>query len=104
MLAYIIASAVPNFGDLVSLIGALLGTFLTFQPYGGMWLYDNWATGRLNPTRSWYARVAWAVFVIVIGTYLQISGTYATVATVIKNQSGADGSKVWSCADNSASS
>lgn len=34
--AYIIASAIPIFGDLVSLIGALLGTLLTFQPTGCM--------------------------------------------------------------------
>ncbi|KAG5662367.1 hypothetical protein KAF25_004785 [Fusarium avenaceum] len=39
--AYIIASAIPVFGSLVSLVGALLGTLQTFQPYGCFWLYDN---------------------------------------------------------------
>lgn len=32
VVAYIIASAVPRFGSLVSLIGALLGTLICFQP------------------------------------------------------------------------
>ncbi|RMD44454.1 hypothetical protein DV735_g615, partial [Chaetothyriales sp. CBS 134920] len=41
--AYVIASAIPVFDGLVSLIGALLGTFMSFQPMGCMWLYDNWA-------------------------------------------------------------
>ncbi|RSL76732.1 hypothetical protein CEP52_017769, partial [Fusarium oligoseptatum] len=44
LVAYIIASSVPVFGGLVSLIGALLGTLLSFQPMGCMWLYDNWKT------------------------------------------------------------
>lgn len=30
--AYIIASGIPIFGGLVSLVGALLGTLLSFQP------------------------------------------------------------------------
>ena len=42
--AYIIASSIPVFGRLVSLVGALLGTLLTFQPMGCMWLYDNWSS------------------------------------------------------------
>ncbi|EEY20248.1 neutral amino acid transporter [Verticillium alfalfae VaMs.102] len=49
-IAYIIASAIPVFGGLVSLIGALLGTFLSFMPMGCMWLYDNWARGKTEKT------------------------------------------------------
>jgi hypothetical protein len=39
--AYVIASAIPIFGGLVSLVDALLGTVLCFQPMGSVWLYDN---------------------------------------------------------------
>ena len=42
MTAYIIASAIPVFGGLVSLVGALLGTLMSLQPMGAMWIYDNW--------------------------------------------------------------
>ncbi|TPR06131.1 putative integral membrane protein [Aspergillus niger] len=46
MIAYIIASSIPVFSDLVSLVGALLATSLCFQPMGFMWLYDNWEPER----------------------------------------------------------
>ncbi|KEQ68219.1 hypothetical protein M436DRAFT_86589 [Aureobasidium namibiae CBS 147.97] len=42
IISYIIASAIPVFGGLVSLVGALLGTLLSIEPYGCMWLYDHW--------------------------------------------------------------
>ncbi|PIG83539.1 Zn(II)2Cys6 transcription factor [Aspergillus arachidicola] len=44
VIAYIIASVIPVFDSLVSLIGALLGPLMCFQTMGGMWLYDNWGT------------------------------------------------------------
>lgn len=36
LVAYIVASAIPVFSGLISLIGALLGSFLNFHPYAGM--------------------------------------------------------------------
>ncbi|KAJ5218534.1 uncharacterized protein N7498_000633, partial [Penicillium cinerascens] len=42
VIAWIIASTIPVFNDLVSLIGALLGPIMCLQPMGAMWLYDNW--------------------------------------------------------------
>ncbi|KAL5359158.1 hypothetical protein BJX96DRAFT_164248 [Aspergillus floccosus] len=37
----------------VFLIGARLGTLMSFQPMGCMWLYDNWSGGRNRPTFRW---------------------------------------------------
>ena len=99
LVAYIIASGIPVFGELVSLIGALLGTLLSFQPMGGMWLYDNWNSERRGTPR-WYAGVCWSVFVIVSGTFFMIVGTYSTIVTIVDSSSRG---KVWSCADNSNS-
>lgn len=48
--SYLIASGIPIFSDLVSLIGALLGAAMPFQPMGCMWLYDNWTRGRERKT------------------------------------------------------
>lgn len=104
ILAYIIASAIPVFGGLVSLTGALLGTLLSFQPYGFMWLYDNWTNGKSSPTLSWRLMVAWCGFVIVSGTFLMIAGTYGAVVDIANSYSASGGSSAWSCADNSNSS
>lgn len=99
-ISYIIASAIPVFGSLVSLIGALLGTLLCFQPMGCMWLYDNWHNAR---TPRWYAMVAWSVFVIVAGCFLMIGGIYGSVLDIKKSYAAGGGSSPWSCADNSNS-
>jgi Transmembrane amino acid transporter protein len=101
LISYIIASAIPVFGGLVSLIGALLGTLMCFQPMGAMWLYDNWHNAR---TGKWYAMVAWSGFVIVSGFFLMIGGTYGSVVDIKNAYAESGGSSPWSCADNSNSS
>ena len=103
LVAYLIASGIPVFGGLVSLIGALLGTLLSFQPMGGMWLYDNWHTGKAAPTMRWRLMVAWCIFVIVSGTFLMIAGTYGSTSANSDSYKADGGSKAWSCADNSNS-
>lgn len=103
IVAYIIASAIPVFGGLVSLIGALLGTLMSFQPMGCMWLYDNWSAGKRNPTVKWYLMVAYSVFVVVSGTFLMIAGTYGSIVGIIDSYTQDGGSSAWSCADNSNS-
>ncbi|CAM1505934.1 Fc.00g115710.m01.CDS01 [Cosmosporella sp. VM-42] len=99
--AYIIASAIPVFGGLVSLVGALLGTLMSFQPMGCMWLYDNW--GRNDRNLTWKLMVAWSVFVVVSGMFLMIAGTYGSVVGIIESYKESGGSSAWSCADNSNS-
>lgn len=99
--AYIIASAIPVFGGLVSLIGALLGTLMCFQPMGCMWLYDNW--NRSNRDWRWKGMVAWSIFVIVSGTFLLIGGTYGSILGIIDSYNKDGGTAAWTCADNSNS-
>ncbi|KAJ5923744.1 hypothetical protein N7454_008989 [Penicillium verhagenii] len=101
LVAYIIASAIPVFSNLVSLVGALLGTPMCFQPMAGMWLYDNWS--RPNRGWKWTAMVCWCGFVIVAGTFLMIAGTYGSVISIIDDYKASGGSAAWSCADNSSS-
>lgn len=100
LIAYVIASAIPVFGGLVSLVGALLGTLMAFQPMGCMWLYDHWQDAR---TTRWYLMVAWSFFVILSGTFLMIGGTYGSVVDIIDSYKASGGSAAWSCADNSGS-
>lgn len=101
IIAYLIASAVPVFGGLVSLIGALLGTLMCFQPMAGMWLYDNYHGRTRNMV--WYLMVAYCIFVLVSGTFLMIGGTYASVVGIMDSYKASGGSAAWTCADNSNS-
>ncbi len=98
--AYIVASAIPVFGGLVSLVGALLGTLMSLQPMGGMWIYDNWKKSR---TSWWYFWAGWSIFIIVAGTFLTIGGTYGSIVSIIDSYKVSGGSAAWSCADNSGS-
>ncbi|OJJ07512.1 hypothetical protein ASPVEDRAFT_142422 [Aspergillus versicolor CBS 583.65] len=102
--AYIIASAIPIFGSLISLLGALLGTLQVFQPAGFMWLYDNWAKGRIGTRQEslrWMFMVAFSVFMVVLGCFLMVAGTYGAVVGIIDGLRADGASGVWSCADNS---
>lgn len=103
VVAYIIASAIPVFDGLVSLVGALLGTVMSFQPMGFMWLYDNWGTDKGDRTKRWTFMVGWSVFVIISGTFLMIAGTYGSIVSIIDSYKQSGGSAAWSCADNSNS-
>ncbi|KAH8728865.1 transmembrane amino acid transporter protein-domain-containing protein [Phaeosphaeriaceae sp. PMI808] len=101
LVSYIVASAIPGFGGLVSLVGALFGTLMSLQPMGCMWLYDNW---RKTKTGSWYFWAGWSIFMITAGSFLTISGTYGSILGIINSYKASGGSAAWSCADNSNSS
>lgn len=48
--------------------------------------------------------VCWSVFVIVIGTFMMIAGTYGSIVSIMDSYKANGGSAAWSCADNSNSS
>ncbi|KAJ3515165.1 hypothetical protein NM208_g14999 [Fusarium decemcellulare] len=101
VIAYVIASGIPIFGELIALVGALLGPLMSFIPMGCMWLFDNWSREHDGDRLfRWRAGVAWSVFVIVSGTFLTIAGTYSSISIIVESSSK---SGVWSCADNSNS-
>jgi len=101
--SYVIASAIPVFGGLVSLVGAFLGTLMCFQPMGCMWLYDNWSAGKVTKTLAWKTMVAWAIFVILSGFFLMIAGTYGSIVGIMDSYKADGGTSAWTCADNSNS-
>ncbi|CAG1969882.1 unnamed protein product [Fusarium graminearum] len=105
IIAYVIASGIPVFGGLVSLVGALLGTLQCMQLFGCLWLYDHWAEGKDKSQRTtrWTMMVGWCCFVIVLGTFLMIGGTYGAIKGIIDSYAVSGGSAAWSCADNSNS-
>lgn len=103
VIAYIIASSIPVFNDLVSLVGALLGTLMSFQPMGCMWLYDNWSRAKGDRSLKWTLMVGFSGFVVLSGTFLMIAGTYGSVISIIDSYQASGGSAAWSCSDNSDS-
>ncbi|KAI6914307.1 amino acid transporter [Hortaea werneckii] len=103
VVAYVIASGIPVFGGLVSLIGALIEPVLVIIPYGLMWLYDNWTTDPSLRTKKWMCMVCWCVFIVVAGIYVTISGTYGSILDITRSYNKSGGSAAWSCADNSNS-
>jgi hypothetical protein len=103
LISYIIASAIPVFGGLVSLVGALFATLLSFHPYACMWLYDNWHLGKSKPTKAWFLMVGWCGFIIASGTLLVVAGTYGSVVSIADSYQKSGGSAAWSCKDNSGS-
>lgn len=103
VIAYVIASSIPVFNDLVSLVGALLGTLMSFQPMGCMWLYDNWTRGKSDKSVKWILMVCFSGFVVLSGTFLMIAGTYGSVVSIMESYAASGGSAAWSCADNSNS-
>ncbi|WVW84350.1 hypothetical protein I302_106384 [Kwoniella bestiolae CBS 10118] len=101
LFSYIVASAIPVFGGLVGLIGALFGTLLSMQLMGGMWLYDNWQHRQTKKTITYKFLLGFNIFVIVIGTFLMIAGTYGSIVGIIASSKASGGGSPWSCADNS---
>ncbi|KAI6881346.1 hypothetical protein KC334_g16610, partial [Hortaea werneckii] len=104
LVSYVVASAIPVFGGLVSLVGALLGTLLSFQPYGLMWLHDNWALPDESRKIRWKFMVGWCIFVILSGSFLLVAGTYGSIVGIMRSFRESGGTSPWTCADNSNSS
>jgi amino acid permease len=101
IVGYIIASAIPIFGTLISLIGALVCPLVCFIPYNLCWLHDNW---RLSNVRTTKRRMGLYLncLLLVLGTFLLVAGTYGAIMDLIDVTKGPIG-KPWGCADNSGS-
>ncbi|GAA5896528.1 hypothetical protein JCM6882_005719 [Rhodosporidiobolus microsporus] len=102
--SYVIAEAIPVFGGLVGLIGALFGTLLTFHAEASMYLFDIWAAFRDPKTRTFklWCGVIGNVALIIVGSFLMVGGAYGSIVS-IKNSYAAVGGTPFSCADNSNS-
>lgn len=101
-IAYVIASAIPIFGNLVSFIGAFFGPTMSMIPYGLMWWHDNWRGKTAAERRGLWkkANACMSLLVVVVGTFLTIACTYGAIVAMVNDKSH---SKPWTCADNSNS-
>ncbi|WWC62324.1 uncharacterized protein I303_104920 [Kwoniella dejecticola CBS 10117] len=102
-IAYIIASAIPVFGSLVGLIGALFGTFFCIGLMGAMWIFDNKDRRQTVKTLGYRALFFMNAFLVLLALYLMISGTWGAVQDIIDSYNADGGQSAWSCKDNSNS-
>ncbi|WVR08402.1 hypothetical protein IAU60_005457 [Kwoniella sp. DSM 27419] len=99
-IGFIIAEAIPFFGDLLSLIGALLGTLICIQLEAYMWIWDNWRSPNRGSTK-WNLLVLMNVVFFILGWFLMVAGTYGAVVTINNNLNNGNKVSPFSCADNS---
>jgi hypothetical protein len=98
--AYIIASAIPIFGNLISLIGALIGPSVTMIPYTLMWYHDNWRYAPAHErTTAKKVHLAINILIFLIACFITCAGTYGAIRDIINDPNR---TTPWSCADNSA--
>lgn len=105
ILSYIIASAIPFFGDLISLIGAIFGTTFCIQLEAGMWIYLQWPAYKKPElrTRFFWFGIAVNAFLILAGMFITVGGLYGSVLEIKDDFATGSVGSPWSCADNSAS-
>ncbi|BEJ10830.1 hypothetical protein CspHIS471_0102520 [Cutaneotrichosporon sp. HIS471] len=99
LVGYVIASAIPIFGTLISLIGALICPLVCFFPYNLMWIHDNW---RLSHVRTTKRRMGLYlnILIIILAAFLFAAGTYGAIMDLISVTKKPIG-KPWGCSDNS---
>ncbi|KAJ5673776.1 hypothetical protein N7462_009215 [Penicillium macrosclerotiorum] len=94
IIAWIIASSIPVFSDLVSLITALFGSWFTFGFTGMFWFYMNKGLWFSSPRKIFLT--ALNAFIICVGVILCALGLYTSGKSIHDNPSGAS----FSCANN----
>ncbi|CAN6674760.1 hypothetical protein TRVA0_064S00166 [Trichomonascus vanleenenianus] len=114
---FVIAGAVPFFDDLLSLIGALLGTSFTLIVPGFMALYElgshdvqpgdsRWNWMKLS-RRNWFTTkrnmviTAASWFAICAGVYITVTGTYGSIVSIIEGYKQETIGHAFPCEDNS---
>jgi TRAP-type C4-dicarboxylate transport system permease large subunit len=100
-LAFILAESVPFFGSLVVLLGSLFGTVMCMQFNGWMWLHDNWARRKTDPSLKFWLLAALNWFLIIFGSFVLVGGTTAGVKSIIDAYKIGAVTSPFSCADNS---
>lgn len=126
IIGFILACAIPVFGDLVSLIGALTGGFLLVSLTGIMALYtlsleyasETSPTGVVVPkgrtwiqrsfNRTWHGgrirdKANWILGVVLVfaGAFMTVAGTYGSAVQIADDAKSPDASHAFSCTDNS---
>ncbi|GAA6034617.1 hypothetical protein JCM8097_005425 [Rhodosporidiobolus ruineniae] len=102
--SYIIAEAIPVFGGLVGLIGAVFVSLLALFLPCACWMYDNLDNIRDSSRRTFKI---WAMLGVNVGIMLSalliLGGGAYGAGVAIRDDYQQNGGRPWSCADNSNS-
>lgn len=124
--AFILACAIPIFDDLLSVVGATVGSFFCIITGGWVCLYllaaeenamtesedasSNWATGAWraafsSPRASLRRKMNFLLgcFLVLAGSFLLVGATYGSIVQIINAYKTGEVSSAFSCADNSNS-
>ncbi|KAL1409086.1 hypothetical protein Q8F55_005910 [Vanrija albida] len=96
--AYVLASAIPSFGAIISFMGALFSPQGTISFFPIMWWHDNWR-GKASGDRS-IVMAAVNLTIFVLSIFMVVAGTYGAVVGLIDSPAS---TRPWTCADNSGS-
>ncbi|RDW77408.1 hypothetical protein BP6252_05461 [Coleophoma cylindrospora] len=101
-LSFILAEAIPIFNYLLSLTGSICFAPLAIILPGLFWLHDysDWRRGSAGKKVAYWLH--WLL--VVLGVFIMIAGTYATVQLIIDAYAAGTIGSAFSCADNSNSS
>ncbi|OQV05494.1 hypothetical protein CLAIMM_10221 [Cladophialophora immunda] len=99
LLGWILCEAIPFYGSLVSLIGALGFGYLGVCIPAVLWFVLNEGARKRSATMMvlWYAHIG----IFVLGLLITVGGTYANVVSIIDQYRTGQVGSAFSCVDNS---
>ncbi|OCF36058.1 hypothetical protein I317_01847 [Kwoniella heveanensis CBS 569] len=97
IISFIVAEAIPFFGTLIGLVGALAYAPLAIIVPMTLWLYDfgHYRKGSLAQKGLW----SFHVLFIGIGAFMTVGGAYAMVQSIIDSYAAGTVDRPFSCAD-----
>ncbi|KZT06809.1 uncharacterized protein LAESUDRAFT_736693 [Laetiporus sulphureus 93-53] len=84
-IAFILASAVPIFSDLVGITASVFASWYTYGIAGFFWLYDTYylCGGKHALRRRWIGTIL-VVLIILAGAFICVAGTYVSVKLIVE--------------------
>jgi len=97
-IAFVLASAVPIFSDLVGITASVFASWYTYGIAGFFWLYDAYylGGGKEALKRRWGGTVL-ALATILAGAFICIAGTYVSIKLIVEAYNTGTVGKPFSC-------
>ncbi|KAK5229270.1 hypothetical protein LTR47_007872 [Exophiala xenobiotica] len=101
IIAFLLAEAIPVFYSIVALSGAICFAPMAICLPAWFWLHDHaeYRSNTVGRKAIYYLHC----FILLLGTFLTVGGTYGTVQQVVDEYANGSIGSVFSCADNSGS-
>ncbi|GAA6040913.1 hypothetical protein JCM8097_003184 [Rhodosporidiobolus ruineniae] len=97
LFGWIVAEAIPVFGDLISLIGALSATFMCLTLLLATWFYMNWQRVKTDRKPLWLLAVGFHTVILACVLFVQVAGTVSSIVVLNDNVKSGNTKKPFSC-------